>query len=205
MAKVDIVFPTQTPLSAEFTSARRGEKRFEVVIDGGKGMVIIKKAEKEKSASITSTYSEGLYWFALATTRGWIFSVWEFFKGALIDSNVGLSSSDTHSHKSSQKGSDCVSEMCTLWKNARVPPIYSGKQIFFLSMVWECVGWKGFCVCGTFCSLYGFSENSRSDAVTALMKPTFSPAGNLCSRFCVSQRAALRHANREIRKLYRRD
>lgn len=166
MAKVDIVFPTQTPLSAEFTSARRGEKRFEVVVvDGGKGMVIIKKAEKEKRASITSTYSEGLYWFALATTRGWIFSVWEFFKGALIDSNVGLTSSDTHSHKSSQKGSDCVSEMCTLWK---MPPIYSGNQVFTLDGVRMRRVKRILCVCGTFWCLYGFSENSRSDAVTAL-------------------------------------
>jgi hypothetical protein len=41
MAKVDIVFPTQTPLAAKFTFSHEAKERFEVV--NGKGMVIIKK------------------------------------------------------------------------------------------------------------------------------------------------------------------
>jgi hypothetical protein len=60
MAKVDIVFPTQTPLAAKFMSSHEAKERFEVV--NWKGMVIIKKQRgRQKSASITSTYSEGLY------------------------------------------------------------------------------------------------------------------------------------------------
>jgi hypothetical protein len=61
MAKVDIVFPTQTPLAAKFTVSHEAKERFEVV--NWKGMVIIKKqrGRQIKSASITSTYSEGLY------------------------------------------------------------------------------------------------------------------------------------------------